>query len=162
MRKTRTIGQVLTFVMTIQDGKGEGTMKIAIGSDHAGYQLKTAIVQYLQEKGYEYQDFGVYSAESVDYPDQAAIVAKAVADGDFDQAIIICGTGIGVSIAANKIRGIRAALCHDVFSARMARAHNNSNVLALGARVVGPGLAEAIVEAYLGTDFAGDAIKYGG
>lgn len=130
-------------------------MKIAIGADHAGFQLKTAIVQYLQERGYEFQDFGVFSSESVDYPDQAALIAKAVAGGDFDQGIIICGTGIGVSIAANKIPGIRAALCHDVFSARMARAHNNSNVLALGARVVGPGLAEAIVEAYLEAEFAG-------
>ncbi len=130
-------------------------MKIAIGSDHAGVQLKAAIVEYLKKKGYEYQDFGVCSTESVDYPDQAAIVARAVANGEFDQGIIICGTGIGVSIAANKIRGIRAALCHDVFSARMARAHNNSNILALGARVIGPGLAEAIVEAYLEAEFAG-------
>ncbi|NLW55867.1 MAG: ribose 5-phosphate isomerase B [Firmicutes bacterium] len=130
-------------------------MKIAIGADHAGFQLKTAIVQYLQERGYEFQDFGVFSSESVDYPDQAALIAKAVAGGDFDQGIIICGTGIGVSIAANKIPGIRAALCHDVFSARMARAHNNSNVLALGARVVGPGLAETIVVAYLEAEFAG-------
>lgn len=130
-------------------------MKIAIGSDHAGFQFKAEIVQYLQDKGYNFQDFGVFSSDSVDYPDQAALVAQAVAGGNFDQGIIICGTGIGVSIAANKIRGIRAALCHDVFSAQMARAHNNSNVLALGARVVGLGLAETIVEAYLEAEFQG-------
>jgi ribose 5-phosphate isomerase B len=135
--------------------KGGRKMRIALGSDHAGVDLKAEIAQYLQTNGYEFKDFGVFSTESVDYPDQAAIVAKAVAKGQFDQGIIICGTGIGVSISANKIKGIRAALCHDVFSAQMARAHNDSNVLTLGARVVGPGLALSIVEAYLKGEFAG-------
>jgi len=135
--------------------KGEREMRIALGADHAGFLLKEEIAKYLQQKGYEFKDFGVFSTESVDYPDQAAIVARAVASGQFDQGIIICGTGIGVSISANKIKGIRAALCHDVFSAQMARVHNDSNVLAMGARVVGPGLALAIVEAYLKGEFAG-------
>lgn len=131
-------------------------MKIAVGSDHAGFSLKQAITRHLTEKGYEYHDFGAYSLESVDYPDQAEKVALAVADGEFDQGILICGTGIGVSISANKIKGIRAALCGDVFSARMARAHNDSNILALGARVIGEGLALEIVDAYLAEEFVGE------
>lgn len=131
-------------------------MKIAVGSDHAGFSLKQAITRRLTEKGYEYHDFGAYSLESVDYPDQAEKVALAVADGEFDQGILICGTGIGVSISANKIKGIRAALCGDVFSARMARAHNDSNILALGARVIGEGLALEIVDAYLAEEFVGE------
>ncbi|NLY90300.1 MAG: ribose 5-phosphate isomerase B [Firmicutes bacterium] len=135
--------------------KGGRKMKIALGSDHAGFALKEEIARYLRETGYEFKDFGVFSTEAVDYPDQAAVVARAVANGQFDQGIIICGTGIGVSMAANKIKGIRAALCHDVFSAQMARAHNDSNVLTMGARVVGPGLALAIVETYLKGEFAG-------
>ena len=135
--------------------EGGRKMKIAIGSDHAGFVLKEVITKYLKNQGYNFKDFGVFSTDSVDYPDQAALVAKAVATGEFDQGIIICGTGLGVSIAANKIKGIRAALCHDVFSARMARAHNDSNVLAMGSRVIGPGLAETIVEAYLTSKFEG-------
>ena len=135
--------------------EGGEKVRIVLGADHAGFHLKEEIAKYLQAKGYEYKDFGVFSTDSVDYPDQAAIVAKAVAKKEFDQGIIICGTGIGVAISANKIKGVRAALCHDVFSARMARAHNDSNVLALGARVVGPGLALSIVEAYLAAEFAG-------
>ena len=135
--------------------KGGKKMRIALGADHAGFPLKEEVAKYLQAKGYDYKDFGVFSTDSVDYPDQAAIVAKAVAKNEFDQGIIICGTGIGVAIAANKIKGVRAALCHDVFSARMARAHNDSNVLALGARVIGTGLALAVVEAYLNEEFAG-------
>ncbi|HHT06286.1 MAG TPA: ribose 5-phosphate isomerase B [Hydrogenispora sp.] len=135
--------------------KGGEKMRIALGADHAGFHLKEEIAKYLQSSGYEYKDFGVFSTDSVDYPDQAAIVAKAVAKKEFDQGIIICGTGIGVAISANKVKGVRAALCHDVFSARMARAHNDSNVLTLGARVVGTGLALSIVEAYLTGEFAG-------
>lgn len=131
-------------------------MKIAIGSDHAGFSLKKAITQHLGEKGYKYHDFGAYSPESVDYPDQAEKVALAVAGGEFDLGILICGTGIGVSISANKIKGIRAALCGDVFSARMARAHNDSNILALGARVLGEGLALEIVDVYLTEKFIGE------
>ena len=135
--------------------KGGEKMRIALGADHAGFPLKEEIAKYLQTKDYEFKDFGVFSTESVDYPDQAALVAKAVASGEFDQGIIICGTGIGVSITANKVKGVRAALCQDVFSARMARAHNDCNVLTLGARVVGPGLALAVVEAYLEGEFQG-------
>jgi len=135
--------------------KGGSKMRIALGADHAGFSLKEEIAKYLREKGYEFKDFGVFSTEAVDYPDQAALVARAVASGQFDQGILICGTGIGVCISANKIKGIRAALCHDVFSAQMARAHNDSNVLTMGARVVGPGLALAIVDAYLKGEFAG-------
>jgi ribose 5-phosphate isomerase B len=129
--------------------------RIAISSDHAGYELKKEIVTYLKEKGFAYQDFGPEKPDPVDYPDQALLVAKAVASGDFSQGIIICGTGIGISISANKVKGVRAALCGDVYSARMARAHNDANVLALGARVVGVGLALAIVEAFLGGEFLG-------
>jgi ribose 5-phosphate isomerase B len=136
--------------------KGGERMRIALGSDHAGFPLKEEIAKFLVSAGYEFKDFGVFSTESVDYPDQAVLVAKAVASGEFDQGIIICGTGIGVSITANKVKGIRAALCHDLFSARMARAHNDSNVLTMGARVVGPGLAIAIVEAYLEGKFLGE------
>lgn len=130
--------------------------RIAIGSDHAGFQLKKEIFEYLQAQGYPIKDFGVYSGEKADYPDQAALVAHAVASGEFDQGILICGTGIGISIAANKIKGIRAALCGDVYSAQMARQHNNSNILALGARVVGSGHALAIVDAYLHSSFLGE------
>ncbi|HEY8345174.1 MAG TPA: ribose 5-phosphate isomerase B [Bacillota bacterium] len=130
-------------------------MRIAISSDHAGYELKKEITSYLKEKGFDFQDFGPLTPDPVDYPDQALLVAKAVASGEFARGIIICGTGIGISISANKIKGIRAALCGDVYSARMARAHNDANILALGARVVGPGLALAIVEAFLNEAFLG-------
>ncbi|HEX2954809.1 MAG TPA: ribose 5-phosphate isomerase B [Bacillota bacterium] len=105
---------------------------------------------------YSIKNFGVFSGEKADYPDQAALVAKAVSSGEFDQGILVCGTGIGVSIAANKVKGIRAALCGDVYSAQMARQHNDSNILTLGARVVGPGHALAIVDAYLGASFLGE------
>lgn len=135
--------------------KGQQRLKIAVASDHAGFPLKEEIVRFLTERGFDHHDFGVYSPESVDYTDQAAMVAKKVAAGEYDQGILVCGTGIGVSIAANKIKGIRAALCHDVFSARMARNHNNSNILALGARVIGVGPALAIVENYLAAEFEG-------
>lgn len=130
-------------------------MRIAIASDHAGYPLKEEVIRFLREKEYDLLDLGVHDLNSVDYPDQAEKLANAVVQGDADQGIIICGTGIGVSIAANKVRGIRCALCHDVFSATMARQHNDSNVLALGARVVGVGHALAIVEAYLAAEFLG-------
>ncbi|NLY89825.1 MAG: ribose 5-phosphate isomerase B [Firmicutes bacterium] len=136
-------------------GKNQQRLRIAVASDHAGFPLKEEILRFLAERGFDYHDFGVYSPESVDYPDQAALVARKVAAGEYDQGILVCGTGIGVSIAANKIKGIRAALCHDVFSARMARNHNNSNILALGARVIGVGAALAIVENYLAAEFEG-------
>lgn len=131
-------------------------MRIAISSDHAGFELIEVIAAFLSEKGHAVHNFGVHSAQRADYPDQAAMVGRAVAAGEFEQGIIVCGTGIGVSIAANKIKGIRAALCHDVFSAKMAREHNDSNVLTMGARVIGVGHALEIVEAYLGAEFLGE------
>lgn len=131
-------------------------MKIAIGSDHGGFQLKKTICRFLEEEGIAYQDFGTYSPESCDYPDIAFAVAEAVARGEFDQGILICGTGIGMAIAANKVPGIRAALCHDTYSARMSREHNDANVLTLGERVVGPGLAVEIVKTWLSSSFAGE------
>lgn len=130
-------------------------MKIAIGSDHAGFGLKEEIKDLLEEKGLFYQDMGTDSNDSVDYPDYAYKVAKGVADGNFDRGILICGTGIGMSIAANKVDGVRAALCHNVFSAKATRNHNNSNVLTMGSRVVAKGLAKEIVKAWLGEEFDG-------
>lgn len=130
-------------------------MKIAIGSDHGGFTLKEDIKKYLTELGYEYQDFGTHSTESCDYPDISAPVGKAVVAGEFDRGILICGTGIGIGIAANKIAGVRAALCHDTFSAHASREHNNANILTMGERVIGPGLARDIVKIWLTTDFEG-------
>lgn len=131
-------------------------MKIAIGCDHGGINLKPVLIDYLKKKGYEYKDFGTYSAESCDYNDYAEPVAKAVVSGEFDRGILICGTGIGMSIVANKIKGVRCAHCHDVFSAKMTRLHNDANVLAMGERVVGPGLMLEIVDAFLNTGFSGE------
>lgn len=130
-------------------------MKVAIGSDHGGLRLKQEITTLLTEKNIPFHDFGTYSAESVDYPDISREVAQAVAAGEYDRGIIICGTGIGVSIAANKIKGIRAALCHDVFSAQMSREHNDANILTMGERVIGPGLARMITQTWLDGEFAG-------
>jgi ribose 5-phosphate isomerase B len=130
-------------------------MKVAIGSDHGGYRLKEEIKALLAELKVESCDFGTHTLESVDYPDISRQVAEAVAKGEYERGIIVCGTGIGVSIAANKINGIRAALCNDVFSAKMSREHNDANILTLGERVIGPGLARMIVEVWLTTDFAG-------
>lgn len=130
-------------------------MKIAIGSDHGGYLLKENIKEYLLAHHYEIEDFGTHSTNSVDYPDFAQAVAEAVADGQFDRGILICGTGLGISIAANKVRGIRAAVVHESFSAKMSRQHNNANILALGGRVVGPDLAMEIVDVWLNTPFEG-------
>jgi ribose 5-phosphate isomerase B len=130
-------------------------MMLAIGSDHGGFRLKEDIKQYLEERKITFRDLGTYSADSVDYPDISRSVAQAVAGGECARGIIICGTGIGVSIAANKMKGIRAALCHDTFSAQMSREHNDANILTMGERVVGTGLALAIVEKWLATDFAG-------
>lgn len=130
-------------------------MRVAIGSDHGGFNLKAEIIGYLKEKQIDYHDFGTYSLDSVDYPDFARIVADAVAGEDCDRGILCCGTGIGVCIAANKVAGIRAALCHDTFSARMASEHNNANIITLGERVIGPGLACDIVDAWLNSEFAG-------
>lgn len=130
-------------------------MTIAIGSDHGGFRLKEEIKNLLQEKNLAYRDFGTHSTDSVDYPDIARSVASAITAGECERGILICGTGIGISIAANKINGIRAALCHDVFSAQMSREHNDANILAMGERVIGPGLARAIVEKWLTTEFSG-------
>ena len=124
-------------------------MRVAVGSDHGGFQLKGEVIACLKDKGIMYQDYGTYSEESVDYPDFARSVALAVKHGECDLGILCCGTGIGVAIAANKIPGIRAAQCHDTFSARMAREHNHANILTMGQRVIGPGLARDILEAWL-------------
>lgn len=134
-------------------------MKIAIASDHGGFELKKEIIRFLEQKNIPYKDFGTFSTDSVDYPDVAIPCAEAVARGEFTRGIIICGTGIGVCIAANKVKGIRAALCHDTFSARMSRMHNDANVLTMGGRVIGPGLATAIVEEWLKGDFEGGRHK---
>ncbi|WP_088554935.1 ribose 5-phosphate isomerase B [Calderihabitans maritimus] len=130
-------------------------MKIALGSDHGGFELKEKIKKYLEERGISYHDFGTYNQESVDYPDFALQVAEAVRAGQYDRGILVCGTGIGVSIAANKVPGVRAALCHDVFSAKASREHNDANILTLGQRVVGPGLALEIVRVWLESEFTG-------
>ena len=131
-------------------------MKIVIASDHGGFRLKQEIIKQLEGKNIEYEDFGAYSEESVDYPDYGQRVGEAVASGCFDRGIVICGTGIGISIAANKVPGVRAALCGDCFSAKASREHNNANVLALGERVIGVELAKMIVDVWLDTEFAGE------
>ncbi len=130
-------------------------MNIAVGSDHAGFNLKQAVKEFCVELGHNCEDFGATGTESVDYPDFAFSVADAVAGGRFDQGILICGSGIGMSIVANKVPGIRAALCHDTFSAKGARQHNNANILCMGERVIGVGLAREIVAAYLASEFEG-------
>ena len=129
---------------------------IALGSDHGGYELKQEIIRYLEKKGYEYRDYGCDSTDSVDYPVYGKLVGEAVASGECERGILICGTGIGISITANKIKGVRAALCTDCFMAEATRQHNDANILALGGRVVGPGLALKIVETFLTTPFSGD------
>ena len=128
---------------------------IAIGSDHGGFALKQEIMQHLEAAGCAYKDFGTYTADSCDYPDYGEAVARAVASGEYERGILICGTGIGISISANKVKGIRAALCGDCYSAEMTRRHNDANILALGARVLGPGLALKIVDTFLATEFEG-------
>ena len=130
---------------------------IAIGSDHGGFALKQALMKHLEARGLEYKDFGTYSEASCDYPIYARAVAQAVASGACEKGILICGTGIGVSITANKVPGIRCALCGDCFSAKATREHNDANVLALGARVTGEGLALMIVDTFLDTAFSHDA-----
>ena len=130
-------------------------MKIAIGNDHAGINLKPILVDYLQKKGYEICDFGTYTKESCNYAEFGQKVAEAVAFGDCDRGILICGTGIGMSIVANKVPGIRCAHCHDVFSAKATRQHNDANVIAFGERIIGAGIMLDIVEAFLTTEFEG-------
>lgn len=129
---------------------------IAIGSDHGGFALKKAVMEHLEKRGFAYKDFGTYTEDSCDYPEYGRAVAQAVASGEFERGILICGTGIGISISANKIPGIRAALCGDCFSAEATRQHNDANILAMGARVVGEGLALKIVDTFLDTPFSND------
>jgi len=129
-------------------------MKVALGSDHEGYKLKESLKQYLQELNIEYSDFGCNNEQPVDYPDIGFKVSIEVKNGQHDRGILICGTGIGMSIVANKIKGIRASLCHDIFSARNAREHNDANVLTLGARIISTGLARKILRIWLNTDFS--------
>lgn len=128
---------------------------IAIGSDHGGYELKELVKKHLDEIGEKYDDLGCYSLESVDYPVFGRAVAQAVAKGEADKGIVICTTGIGISIVANKVKGIRCALCSDTVSARLTREHNDANVLAMGAGIVGPNLAISIVDTFLNTEFSG-------
>ena len=129
---------------------------IAIGCDHGGFNLKSEIVEFLDKNKYEYKDFGTYNTDSCDYPVYAKKVADAVASGECEKGIIVCGTGIGVSIVANKVKGVRAALVHDCFSAKATREHNNANIITMGERVIGPGLALEIVKIFLETEFSGD------
>ena len=130
-------------------------MKIALGSDHGGYALKCDIIQLLEKLGYEYEDFGCYSTDSCDYPIFGEAAARAVAEGKCDRGIVICTTGIGISIAANKVKGIRCAHCADSLEAEMTRRHNDANMLAIGAGFTGKNLAERMVEVFLSTDFEG-------
>ncbi|MEN2994274.1 MAG: ribose 5-phosphate isomerase B [Thermodesulfovibrio sp.] len=131
-------------------------MKIAIGADHAGFELKELVSKFIKDKGHEVIDMGTGNSCSVDYPDYAEKVAKAVSDGEVERGILICGTGIGMSIVANKFKNIRAALCNDLFTAKMSRLHNDSNILCMGARVIGKGLALEIVKTWLDTPFEGE------
>jgi ribose 5-phosphate isomerase B len=137
--------------------------KVALGSDHGGIELKNEIKKHLEAKGVEVVDFGTHSTDSVDYPDYAKLVGNAVVNGEADCGILICGTGIGISIAANKISGVRAALCHNVWTTRLTREHNDANVLCMGGRVIGLGIALEMVDVFLATEFEGGrhAIRVG-
>ena len=128
---------------------------LAIGCDHAGYELKQEIIKHLEEKGIEYKDFGCYSEEAVDYPVYGKLVGHAVADGECEKGILICGTGIGISLAANKVPGIRAAVCSEPYSAKMTAKHNASQIIAFGARVVGNEMAKMILDSFFNTPFEG-------
>ncbi len=130
-------------------------VRIAIGSDHGGFHLKEDIKKYLEELGVSYKDFGTFTEDSIDYPDIAETVSRAVLTEQAERGILLCGTGIGIGIAANKIKGIRAALCHDAFSAKFSRAHNDANILTMGERVIGKGLAREIVGIWLSSEFEG-------
>ena len=131
-------------------------MKIAIGCDHGAFRLKNEIIEFLNSENYEVKDFGTYSEESCDYPDIALPVAEAVVNKEYDFGILVCGTGIGIGIAANKVPGVRAALCSDTFFSFATREHNNANILTMGQRVVGAGLALDIVKTFLNTEFEGE------
>lgn len=129
---------------------------IAIGCDHGGFALKQEIIEYFKVNNIAFKDFGCYNTDSVDYPDYAKVVCQAVLSGECEKGVLICGTGIGISIAANKIPGIRCALCHDVFSAEATREHNDTNVIALGGRIIGPSHAIKVVDTFLSTPFSND------
>ncbi|PHV70214.1 ribose 5-phosphate isomerase B [Sporanaerobium hydrogeniformans] len=129
---------------------------IAIASDHGGFALKQEIIAYLKAQNLAFKDFGCYNEDAVDYPDYAKAVAHSILDGECEKGILICGTGIGISIAANKIKGIRCALCHDVFSAEATRLHNDANIIAMGGRVIGPSHAVKVVDTFLNTAFSND------
>lgn len=129
---------------------------IALGCDHGGYKLMVHVKKHLEDRGLEYKDYGTYSEESCDYPVYGKKVAEAIVSGECDKGILICGTGIGISITANKYKGIRAAVCSDCFSAEATRSHNDANIIAFGERVVGPGLACKIVDTFIDTPFSGD------
>ncbi len=144
----------------ILQGREVVILRVALACDHGGFKLKSEILEYLTLNKVDFLDLGTYSEESVDYPDYSAKASQAVVSGECNLGIICCGTGIGVSIAANKVPGIRAALCHDTFSARMAREHNDANILTLGQRVIGPGLALDIVESFLRADFQAGGRHY--
>ncbi len=128
---------------------------IALGCDHGGFELKNKILEFLKDSGYEVNDFGIYENKSVDYPDIAKVVCESIQNGKCDCGILVCGTGIGMSIAANKHKGIRAAVCGDIYSAKMTKIHNNSNVIALGGRVIGEDTAKEIVTAWLTNEYEG-------
>ena len=130
-------------------------MKIALGNDHAATDMKMIVMDYLKEKGYEVLNLGTDTLESVDYPDYGAAVGRAVVNGDADFGIAICGSGVGISMAANKIRGVRAVCCSEPYSAKMSRLHNNANVLCFGARVIGPEMAKMIIDEFLAAEFLG-------
>lgn len=130
-------------------------MKLAIGADHGGYELKKAVIAHLEKKGYECVDYGCDSPERCDYPIYGERVGRAVAGGECELGVLICGTGIGISLAANRVPGIRAAVCSETYSAQLTREHNNANIIAFGARVVGEGTALAIVDAFLNAEFQG-------
>lgn len=134
--------------------KKESECRIALGSDHGGYELKEHVYEYLNEKAYSVYNYGCYDTSRVDYPDYALKVGESLMKGEIDYGIIICGTGIGISIAANKIPGVRAALCNDIYSAEMAREHNNANILAMGGRIIGKNLSLRIVETFIATEFS--------
>lgn len=129
--------------------------QIAIGSDHGGFELKQVLVSFLEKNNYKFKDFGGYSSEKIDYPKIAQQIAGAVAEGEYSKGVIICGSGLGVAIAANKIKGIRAVTCHDSYCSKMSRAHNNANILTMGGRVLGPDVACEILKIWLETEFEG-------